>query len=78
MPLIVATYVCHASRLQCRTGSARTSLGPIYFQVVGIGKKPPFKLSLEVKKEDTIYVKGALELAGADESKEETDLITSE
>jgi hypothetical protein len=29
MPLIVATYVCHAARLQHRTGSARTSLGPI-------------------------------------------------
>jgi hypothetical protein len=29
MPLIVATNVCHAARLQRRTGSARTSLGPI-------------------------------------------------
>jgi hypothetical protein len=29
MPLIVATYVCHAACLQRRTGSARTSLGPI-------------------------------------------------
>ena len=29
MPLIVATYVRHAARLQRRTGSARTSLGPI-------------------------------------------------
>jgi hypothetical protein len=29
MPLIVATYVCHAARLQRRTGSTRTSLGPI-------------------------------------------------
>jgi hypothetical protein len=28
MPLIVATYVCHAARLQRRTGNARTSLGP--------------------------------------------------
>ena len=30
MPLIVATNVCHAARLQRRTGSARTSLGPKY------------------------------------------------
>jgi hypothetical protein len=26
---LVAIYVCHAARLQRRTGSARTSLGPI-------------------------------------------------
>jgi hypothetical protein len=29
-PLIVATYVCHAARLQRRMGSPRTSLGPIF------------------------------------------------
>ena len=29
MPLIVATYVCRASRLQRRMGSTRTLLGPI-------------------------------------------------
>ena len=34
MPLIVATYVCHAARLQRRTGSARTSLGPINLKYV--------------------------------------------
>jgi hypothetical protein len=33
MPLIVATNVCHAARLQRRTGSARTSLGPILKKV---------------------------------------------
>ena len=38
MPLIVATYVCHAARLQCRRGSARTSLGPI----VVLGQKLKF------------------------------------
>jgi hypothetical protein len=34
MPLIVATYVCHTARLQRRTGSARTSLGPIIMPLI--------------------------------------------
>ena len=33
MPLIVATYICHAARLQRWTGSARTSLGPTWSRV---------------------------------------------
>ena len=34
MPLIVATNVCHAARLQGRTGSARTSLGPTNLEII--------------------------------------------